>query len=324
MTEQLDAFAKAGKFPVPKSKRMTFLQSKEAALTYLRERVPVVLYGPPGTGKTMLAYELIEEIKKTKQVVSRVVQFHPKFTYEDFIEGYKPDGKGGFAPSSGVFTEFCNEAQNDPSKEYVFVIDEFNRAELSTTLGEVLFLVEDRDKREAKTAHTSSTFRIPPNISIIGTMNTADRTIAIVDFALRRRFKFIPVWPDYTKMREWITKSGFAVPNLSVEDYCRAAYVLNHRIAAHPLLNKHMQLGPSLFVPPKNPITLNGIGDSFRFSILPQLESYFGFGREDELKRLLNSPVAEKFKQGDEITDQDVEAMIRGMAADAVGKGAFE
>jgi len=324
MTEQLDAYAKAGQFPLPKSKRWTFQKSKDAALSYLRRKVPVVLYGPPGTGKTLMAHELTEEIRKTKQVVSKTVQFHPKFTYEDFIEGYKPDGKGGFVPAPGVFKQFCADALSDPQRDYVFVIDEFNRADLSTTLGEVLFLIEDRDTRVATTAHTASPLRIPANLAIIGTMNTADKTIAIVDFALRRRFKFIPVWPDYIRMREWLSKVGFSVPNLSVDDYCRAAFVLNHRIASHPLLSKHMQLGQSLFVPDMNHATIQGVADNFRYTILPQLESYFGFGREDELVRLLGSSVAEKFKQGDEITDEDIAAMLRNMAADAIGKAAFE
>ena len=134
--------------------------------------IPVILYGPPGTGKTKMAMDLRKGLE-IKKILGKfeTVQFHRKFTYEDFIEGYKPSDNG-FIKRDGVFKEFCKNPTN--GKTDLFVIDEINRAEIATTFGETLFALEDRESRIVKTAHFSEPFSIPCNLQLIGTMNTAD------------------------------------------------------------------------------------------------------------------------------------------------------
>jgi len=324
MGQRVDALRELSSYPVPSSKYWSIKSAQEAALRCIAEGDCVVLYGPPGTGKTKLALDLIHELETRMKVVHELVQFHPKFGYEDFMEGYRPDGKGGFTLVDGVFKTFCSKASADKDALYVFLIDEFNRAELSTTLGEVLLLIEDRNQRMAKTAHSGSSIQLPPNLIILGTMNTADKTIAIMDYALRRRFKFIPVWPDYEVMKNWLTRVGFVDLGISIEEYCRAAFALNKRITSNPLMNKHMQIGHAMFVPKKRgTITRSDVGDVFRYTILPQLETYCGFGREDELKKILNANICEKMKNGQEILDDDIFGLIKTLSSDQASDGIF-
>lgn len=324
MEERINALRKTAEFQVKPSLYWSLENAKTSSIEYIMSGESIVLFGPPGTGKTRLATQIIEEIKTKAQVETEFVQFHPKFSYEDFIEGYKPDGKGGFVLQPGVFKDFCDKASKKKESLHIFVIDEFNRAELSTTLGEVLYLIEDRETRTAKTAHSNTEFRIPPNVVIIGTMNTADKTIALMDYALRRRFKFIPVWPDYRVMKAWLSSKGLTAKDLTIDEYCKAAFVINRRITAHPIMNKHMQIGHAMFIPKTSPVTEKDIGDAFRYTVLPQLETYCGFGREDELKSILNSNVADKIKNSLEITDADIIALIKALSQDEISGKAFE
>jgi 5-methylcytosine-specific restriction protein B len=132
-----------------------------------------------------------------------MIQFHQSYSYEDFIQGFRPDGKGNFDLKNGTFYTFCNDAMADPENNYVFIIDEINRGNLSKIFGEMLMLIES-DKRGSDYAMPltygkpdSDKFYIPSNIHLIGTMNTADRSLAMVDYALRRRFSFIELEPQF-------------------------------------------------------------------------------------------------------------------------------
>ena len=127
-----------------------------------------------------------------------VIQFHQSYSYEDFIMGYKPTANGGFELKKGVFYKFCKDAEKSPSKKYFFIIDEINRGNLSKIFGELLMLIE-KDKRgeKVKLAYNDELFSVPENIYIIGMMNTADRSLAMMDYALRRRFSFFDVEPAF-------------------------------------------------------------------------------------------------------------------------------
>ena len=169
----------------------------------LSNKKNLILQGPPGTGKTYIAKRLAYLLFGVKDA-SRIemVQFHQSYTYEDFIQGYRPDGTG-FKLKNGLFYKFCKTARNDPSNKYVFIIDEINRGNLSKVFGELMMLIE-ADKRGPEWAipltysdSSEDAFYVPENVYILGLMNTADRSLAMVDYALRRRFAFVDLEPGF-------------------------------------------------------------------------------------------------------------------------------
>jgi hypothetical protein len=180
----------------------------------------IILQGPPGVGKTFVSKRLAYLMMGEKDP-SRVefVQFHQSYSYEDFVQGWRPNSLGGFDLKSGSFYEFCAKARSDLSRPYVFIIDEINRGNLSKIFGELLMLIES-DKRGLDNAikltyseSEADRFSVPENVFIIGLMNTADRSLALVDYALRRRFAFFSLEPQLNsdKFSEVITKAGGSV-----------------------------------------------------------------------------------------------------------------
>ncbi|MHC4143592.1 MAG: AAA family ATPase [Planctomycetota bacterium] len=175
----------------------------EDILALLKLKKNIIVQGPPGVGKTFfckrLAYALMGEQAQDRL---GMVQFHQSYSYEDFIQGYRPSGIG-FQLKNGIFYEFCQRAINDPAGSYVFVIDEINRGNLSKVFGELMMLIEP-DKRGQEWAiplayaeSSDDKFYIPENLFLIGLMNTADRSLAMVDYALRRRFGFVDLLPGF-------------------------------------------------------------------------------------------------------------------------------
>lgn len=167
-----------------------------------------LFYGPPGTGKTHVVEHLARYLAGTEGD-TRTVQFHPSFTYEDFIEGLRPevtDGGLTYEVRPGVFYRFCEEARGQDA-DYVFVIDEINRAELGAVLGEVMMLIEYRD-RSVPLPYSHRKFSIPRNVVVLATMNTADRSLALVDFALRRRFHAFRMFPSREVLSRYFERQG--------------------------------------------------------------------------------------------------------------------
>lgn len=164
-----------------------------------------LLYGPPGTGKTYVAVQLARHLAGPHGEVLQV-QFHPAYTYEDFIEGLRPasDESGlRYEVRPGAFAELCRRAEANEAADHVLVIDEINRADLNAVLGELLYCLEYRD-REVELPYSQRPFSVPANVVVLATMNTADRSLALVDFAMRRRFHALPLQPNRQVLEGWL------------------------------------------------------------------------------------------------------------------------
>lgn len=173
-------------------------ENYESLTTALKYKKNIILQGAPGVGKTYSAKRLAYSIMGEKDN-SRIefVQFHQNYSYEDFIMGYKPKEEG-YKLTNGIFYDFCINATNHPDKEYFFIIDEINRGNMSKIFGELLMLIEkDYRNTKATLAYSGTSFMVPSNIYIIGMMNTADRSLAMIDYALRRRFSFFEMEPGF-------------------------------------------------------------------------------------------------------------------------------
>lgn len=237
----------------------------------------LIFQGPPGTGKTFIARQLALAVAGHRERVE-LVQFHPSYAYEDFVEGYRPTGAGTFALQPGPVKRLAAKATSAPDERFVLLIDEVNRGNLAKVFGELYFLLEYRD--EAITLQYSHEgFRLPPNVYIIGTMNTADRSIALLDMALRRRFRFVDLLPERPPLKGVLQRflDGKA-PDM--------AFLADMLDDVNALLNDpHASIGPSHFLlKDTRTLTEEKAELIWNHSILPALADRF-FDTPDELKR---------------------------------------
>lgn len=241
----------------------------------------LIIQGPPGVGKTFMAKRLAYSIMGEKnQERCLMVQFHQSYSYEDFIQGFRPS-KDGFNLKNGSFYEFCKRAEDDDENKYFFIIDEINRGNLSKIFGELFMLIENDkrgEKNKIRLVYSDELFYIPKNVYIIGLMNTADRSLAMLDYALRRRFRFFTLTPGFDSTGFKNYQNGLASDKFNkVIDLIKE---LNVKIAADETLGAGFTIGHSYFCNLKDERDLKNIID---YEIIPLLEEYW-FDEPDKVK----------------------------------------
>lgn len=296
----------------------------------------VILYGPPGTGKTFSAKNSLDFVCQGDSSRYEILQFHPSFTYEDFIEGIKPkgvskDGNIRFELVNGVFKNFCIKAKEQPNKDFYFVVDEINRANLSTVFGETLSLLEkdyrhntENSKNLIRTQYSTLIedlikeddkfkelayeidnnevkFGVPKNVFFIGMMNNVDKSIDAFDLALRRRFKWIRKDCDYEVIEEETRFKGKEEFN-NISQYVKACEKLNNYISNDLGLGKSYEFGHSFFmkvsdIAKRKEITPNNVEVLFNLFLRPTLKEYLrAVFAESELENKLDEALG-KFKK---------------------------
>lgn len=264
----------------------------EKLVGLLEYKKNIILQGAPGVGKTYAARRLAYSMMGTKDQ-SRVmmVQFHQSYSYEDFVEGYRPMGDGGFKLAKGSFYSFCKKAKEDPTNSYFFIIDEINRGNLSKIFGELFMLIES-DKRGSEYQvpllysqdYSQELFYVPKNLYLIGTMNTADRSLAMLDYALRRRFAFVDVEPAFRN--ESFIKYQKSLESEGLNKLIKQIQDLNDAIENDPSLGKGFRIGHSYFC------NLDGLNkkelesrlfEIVEYELIPMLDEYW-FDDADKAK----------------------------------------
>ena len=243
----------------------------------LNRKRNVILQGPPGVGKTYMAKKIAYSIMGEEDDSRiKVVQFHQSYSYEDFIEGFRPKQEvDGFELRTGIFYKFCKTAENDYNKRpYFFIIDEINRGNISKIFGELMVLLE-KDKRvstKVELAYSGKPFTIPDNVYIIGMMNTADRSLAIMDYALRRRFSFVDIPPAF-KFEKW-KKYQDDINNELFNKVINTIIEINDEIAKDTNLTSDCMIGHSYFSDLKS-ISKEELFTIVKYDILPLLKEYY-------------------------------------------------
>lgn len=239
----------------------------------LEAKYNVILQGAPGVGKTFAAKRLAYSIMGQKDT-SRVamVQFHQSYSYEDFIQGYRPS-KEGFELENGAFYKFCKEAEEDNERPYFFIIDEINRGNLSKILGELMMLIE-KDKRgeKIKLLYSNEWFTVPQNVRIIGMMNTADRSLALMDYALRRRFAFFDFAPAFSSegFKNYLAEKN----SPKLESLITVVESLNNTISSDESLGDGFRIGHSYFCT-DDEITDEWLKSVVEYEVIPLIKEYW-------------------------------------------------
>lgn len=249
----------------------------------LEQKKNVILQGAPGVGKTYcakrLAYSMMGE-KNNDRIC--LVQFHQNYSYEDFIEGYKPS-ENTFKIHKGIFYNFCEKAKDNPDRNYFFIIDEINRGNLSKIFGELLMLIENNYRGEEMTLlYSNDKFCIPKNLYIVGMMNTADRSLAIIDYALRRRFSFFKLSPGF--MSDGFIKKQNKLNNLKYNNLISTVIELNKMIIQDESLGPGFEIGHSYFCYKDiNDVSDEWLHSVVNYDLIPLIEEYW-FDNKSKVK----------------------------------------
>ena len=249
----------------------------------LEEKKQIIFYGPPGTGKTFVAKKFADYFVQNGGKVE-LVQFHPSYSYEDFVEGIKPtinneNSQIGYQIADGILKRLVEEAKKNPDKKFVILIDEINRGNIAKIFGELIYCLEYRGKNHrVLLPYSQEYFFIPENLYVLGTMNSADRSIALVDYALRRRFNFIDFMPKVQILSQWFEKNP---PIIEKAKLIELMQKINLRIKEDEKLGKHFQIGHSYFM--YEQLDKERLMQIWTYNIIPLLEEYY-FEDEEALQ----------------------------------------
>lgn len=277
--------------PIDNKKRYTkekilneiFISEKEfdeiVKLLKNSKKKQLILQGPPGTGKTFIAQRIARYITQNDNLIE-TIQFHPSYSYEDFIEGYRPK-ENGFELSDGIFKQFCTKARSGQDNNYVLIIDEINRGNLSKIFGELLYLLEYRNQR-VRLTYSQKEFYLPENLYIIGTMNTADRSLAIMDYALRRRFYFKNINCQTGRLKDWLIENNCQI---NTDNLLDAINSMNNAIEMAMHCSDY-NIGHSYFMREK--LDKESLKEIIDFGVEPLLHEYF-FDKNEKIKQVISS-----------------------------------
>ena len=263
----------------------------------LHEKRQVIFQGPPGTGKTYVAQKLARHLASSEDRVT-LVQFHPSYAYEDFVQGFRPtlkDGQPGFELRDGPLLRAAKAAREDSGEKHFLIIDEINRGQIAKVLGELYFLLEYRDE-SIRLQYSDKPFSLPENLYIIGTMNTADRSIALVDLALRRRFYFVEFHPDDEPvkgvLRRWLRANG-------LDDMEWVADVVE-RANEKMKDDRHAAIGPSYLMKPG--LDDDAVERIWKHSVLPYIEERL-YGDDDRIGEFNLNALRREVRGSDDVVD---------------------
>jgi 5-methylcytosine-specific restriction protein B len=245
----------------------------ETLTSLLIHKKNIILQGAPGVGKTFTAKRLAYSIRGCKDESKiKLIQFHQSYSYEDFIMGYKPEDTG-FVLRHGIFYDFCIKAADNPDEKYFFIIDEINRGNLSKIFGELLMMIEADYRGEQMTmAYDGMPFCVPENLYIIGMMNTADRSLAMIDYALRRRFSFYSMSPAFDN--DVFIRYQKTLNTKDFDDVMKVIKRLNKEISEDASLGEGFCIGHSYFCG-QTKCTKEWLQQVIKYDIIPMINEYW-------------------------------------------------